>query len=46
MRNIYTKKGIIKLPRPRQFYTGFAISGNGSWSRSQYLKKRFLHHKL
>ena len=38
MRNIYTKQGIVKLPRPRQLYIGFAVSGNGSWSKSQYLK--------
>jgi len=40
MRNIYIKGGILKLPRPRQLYCGHAISGNGSWSRSQYLKNR------
>ena len=38
MRNTYVKQGILKLPRPRQFYTGFAVGGMGSWSKHQYLK--------
>ncbi|MHA1382027.1 MAG: hypothetical protein ACTSRG_26955 [Candidatus Helarchaeota archaeon] len=40
MRNIYIRQGIVKLPRPRQLYCGFAISGNGSWSKSRFLKNR------
>ena len=40
MRNIYIKQGLVKLPRPRQFYSGFAVSGHGSWSKSQFLKNR------
>ena len=40
MRNTYVKEGILKLPRPRQFYIDFAVSGHGSWSRIQYLKHR------
>ena len=38
MRNIYANGKIIKLLRPRQLYRGFAVSGHGSWSKSQYLK--------
>ena len=45
MRNTYIKEVILKLPRPRQFYEGFAISGHGSWSRTQYLKLRRFHKK-
>lgn len=45
MRNTYIKEGILKLPRPRQFYTGFAISGNGSWSRNQFLRYRRIYEK-
>ena len=43
MRNIYLKEGIVKLPRPRQFYIGFAISGHGSWSKIQFFKNRWYY---
>lgn len=45
MRNTYIKEGIVKIPRPRQFYEGFAVSGHGSWSRSQFLKYRRIYEK-
>ena len=45
MRNIYLKEGIVKLPRPRQFYHDFAVSGHGSWSGTQFLKYRYIYEK-
>ena len=46
MRNTYTSVGIIKLPRPGQFYCGFAVTNQGSWSATQYVKNMWRDKKF